>query len=179
MENLRLNHAKGWSTHQTMLIKAVLSSKGDVLELGGGLFSTPLLHWLCKSLDRNLTTCENDKDFFFLVVKNFQSRQHRVCLITDWDKELNTNKHYGVVFVDHHPNKRRYFDVLRFKDVADYIVIHDTDPEGLRHRRYDFEKVWSSFKYVYHWKACRPWSSVVSNTIDVTKWDDNICQNLV
>ena len=162
MENLRLNHAKGWSTHNTMLIKAVLASEGPVLELGGGMFSTPLLHWMCKSLDRQLVTCENDEEFFYLVVKNFQSRQHITRLIKDWDTELDLKRHWGVVFVDHHPNGRRYYDAIRFKDTADYIVMHDTDPEGQRqHMRYDFMKVWPNFKYIYHWKACRPWSSVI------------------
>jgi len=171
----RLNHSKGWSTHQTLLLKALFSSKGPVLEVGGGLFSTPLLHWMCKSLDRKLVSCENDKEWFDIVVHNFVAPNHRTVFITDWEKELDLKTHWGLVFIDHHPNIRRALDVIRFKDTADYIVIHDTDYEGMNRRmRYDYARVWPNFKYIYHWKACRPWSSVVSNFYDVSKWDDNI-----
>ena len=149
-----------------MLIKIVLKSRGDVVEVGSGFFSTPLLHWLCKGMNRKLITYESDPDYFKFA-KKFQSLGHTIRLIENWD-EMDFKTHRGVVFIDHVP-ERRSTDILNFKDKADYIVIHDTEADS-----YNYETVWSHFKYRYDWKDCRPWTSVVSNFNDVSVWDNAI-----
>lgn len=134
---------------------------GPVLELGTGLFSTPLLHWLCKEKQRKLVSCESVTDFFEFP-KSFRSKNHTVHFIDDWDK-LDNKEHWSVIFIDH-TVERRAIDAIRFKDSADYIVIHDTESN-----EYGYDKVWQYFKYRYDWKECRPWTTVVSNIFDVTK----------
>ena len=146
----------------TLLIKALAATEGTVVEVGGGVFSTPLLHWLCKMQDRRLITYENEQQYYDFS-REFQSRQHSIRLIKDWD-EMDFKSHRGVVFIDHHPEARRGLDALRFKD-ADIIVMHDTE----RPEKYNYDGVWEHFKYVYHWKDGKPWTSMVSNKIDVTK----------
>lgn len=157
------HNPKSWSTHMPMLIKTVLISKGDVLEIGGGVFSTPLLHWLCKLQGRRLVTYENDPTTYEFV-RQFQSHIHSVRWIDNWD-EMDFKKHWGVVFIDHHPEPRRAVDAINFKDKADYIVMHDTE----KPHKYGYDGVWEHFKYVHHWKDCRPWTSVVSNYKDLSK----------
>lgn len=146
-----------------MLIQAVLNSKGTVIELGGGIFSTPLLHWLCKMLDRDLITYEQEPNYYAFE-RQFQSRKHRIRFVEDWDK-IPVPNHVGVVFVDHHPPKRRMIETLRFKDSADYIVVHDTERQD---RKYNKEEVFEQFKYRYDWKECKPWTSVFSNLKDLS-----------
>lgn len=165
---IRYNHPKGWSSHYTLLLKAIFSSTGPVVEVGGGFFSTPLLHWVCKSLDRYLITYENDPRFKDLV-KSFQSPKHKIVFLEDWNT-MDFKKHYGVVFIDHHPPQRRAVDVWNFRDSADYIVMHDTNPPD----KYHWRETLAKFKYQYDWTEYKPWSSVVSNLFDVTKWDNNI-----
>jgi len=147
----------------TMLIKVLFASKGDVVECGGGVFSTPLLHWVCKFMDRELITYENDPAYFAFE-HTFQSRQHRVRFIKDWDK-IDTKTHRGVVFIDHHPPERRMIETMRFKDSADFIVIHDTERDS---REYNKPEVFEQFKYHYDWKGCKPWTSVFSNFKDLS-----------
>lgn len=163
VRNLNANLSKPYTTHMGTLIRVLLHSKGDVVECGGGVFSTPLLHWLCKAMDRNLITYEHDPDYYAFE-RMFQSRQHRIRFVEDWDK-IDTKKHVGVVFIDHHPPERRMIETLRFKDTADYIVIHDTERES---RTYNRQEVFDEFKYRYDWKDCRPWTSVVSNLKEVS-----------
>jgi hypothetical protein len=148
-----------------MLMKTVLATDGPVIELGVGFSSTPLLHWLCWEKARPLMSYESDP-FWYEFARKFQSRYHRIRLVEDWDKIDNTNP-VSVVFVDHLED-RRVKDIIRFKDVADYIVIHDTDD----FKHYGFEEAWKHFKYVYHWKGCSPWTTVVSNKKDLS-WLEN------
>ena len=166
VRKLNANLSKNYTTHMGVLVKVLLASRGTVVECGGGIFSTPLLHWMCKFMDRELITYENEPDYYAFE-RQFQSRQHRIRFVEDWDK-ISIPKHCGMVFIDHHPPKRRMVETLRFKDVADYIVIHDTERES---REYNRPEVFKQFKYRYDWKDCKPWTSVVSNSKDLS----NLC----
>ncbi len=165
---LKPHQVKGWSSHLTLLIKAVFSSKGPVVEVGGGLFSTPALHSICRSLGRELVTYESDPNFYELI-KNFEDEGHKVIFIEDWDT-MDFKRHWGVVFIDHHPPQRRGVDALNFKNTADYVVMHDTNPPD----KYRWRTALSQFKYQHDWTDIMPWASVVSDVYDVSKWDNNI-----
>jgi hypothetical protein len=154
---MKISLGKAISTHNPMLIKAIMISNGPVLEVGAGIYSTPLLHWLCQILGRNLVTYENVPDFY-IFARKFMSSYHRVRYIKNWD-EMDLKTHWGVVLIDHDPHSRRIIDLVNLKDKADYIVVHDTDMEDEFH----WEKAWPHFKYRYTWKDCRPWTTVVSN----------------
>ena len=162
MKNIQIKIAtvKLWTTHMTMLMKVLQHSRGTVLELGGGQFSTPLLHWICKEQGRKLITYESDPDYYKLC-KGFQSGLHRVRFIENWDDVPLDN--YGVVFVDHHPDTRRVVDLIRFKDKADFIVCHDTE----KREKYGWDQADEHFKHQYVWKECKPWTSVYSKNHDL------------
>lgn len=153
--------SKAWTTHTPMLIKTVQATDGPILELGTGFTSTPLLHWLCKDKPRYLLSLES-VPFWYDFAHKFQSRNHRIRFVEDWDK-ADMNRHWSVVLVDH-TVERRAIDIIRLKDSADYIVIHDTE-DGV----YGYDKVWPHFKYRHDWKECIPYTSVISNFKDL-KW---------
>lgn len=159
---MNIKHPKGWGTHMPMLIKTVQRTQGPVMEIGAGLYSTPLLHWLCKERNIRLITYENDPEFF-KVAKGFQSRNHRIRFVNDWS-EIDGDTHWGVVLIDHHPEEQRGKDVIRLKDKADYLVLHDSEKEV----QYGYDKAWSHFKYRYDWKECKPWTTVLSNFDDLS-----------
>lgn len=151
--------SKEYTTHIPMLIKTVQATNGIVIELGAGISSTPLLHWLC--LDRKLITYEETEEYFNFA-KKFQSRNHSIRFIENWDN-LDIKEHYSVVFIDQGVDSRAK-TALYFKDIADYIVLHDTEAPC-----YGYDKIWDKFKYRYDWKYCRPWTSVVSNFKNLDK----------
>jgi hypothetical protein len=154
---------KDYTTHMPTLIRAVQITSGPVLELGSGVFSTPLLHWLCAESGRRLETYE-DQEEFFRFANGFRSRNHRVFLVDDWAK-VNLGRHWDVAFIDH-VTERRATDALRLADKADFIVLHDSETD-----HYSYSEVYPHFKYIYHWKFCRPWTTVVSNSRDLSSWD--------
>lgn len=161
------NH-KRMSTHMLTLMKAIENTTGDVCEVGAGFYSTPLLHWLC--LNRNLVTYEHHPDYVHYA-KKFRNDNHRVRETEDFS-DMDFDRHWSVVFIDHTADKcknphKRGDDAIKFKN-ADLIVMHDTECE----KEYGYDKVFPHFKYRYDWKHNKPWTSIVSNVIDVSKWQD-------
>lgn len=160
---------KQMSTHMLTLMRCVAETTGDVCELGAGFYSTALLHWLC--LDRKVYTYESDPDYYHYAWK-FRTNNHRARKTEDFS-DVDYNRHWSVVFIDHTADKganphTRADDALKFTN-ADLIVLHDTEPEN--EAQYGYDKLWPYFKYRYDWKGCKPFVSVVSNTIDVTQWN--------
>jgi hypothetical protein len=145
-----------------MLIKCVLATDGSVLELGAGPASTPVLHWLCQEKRRRLYTYESN-NYFYRYARCFESGNHKIFKI-NWDNSLAIDGYWSVILVDQ-PSRFRSRAIEFFKDKADYIVIHDTDDAGVKR----YAEVLSGFKYRHDWKACRPWTTVVSNFKD-TSW---------
>jgi hypothetical protein len=148
-------------THIPTLIKVMGKIKGDVCEVGAGFASTPFLHWLCQG--RKLVTYENDHDYFHFA-KKFQTNNHRIRTL----KQIEFDRHWSVVFIDHDNKEITRGDMaLKFTN-ADVIILHDTEPRV--EENYGYLTMWPKFKYRYDWTETRPWTSVVSNKIDVTKW---------
>lgn len=156
-------------THIPTLLKVIPKTTGDVAELGAGFNSTPILHWLCQG--RKFVTYENDPEWYNFA-KKFQTNTHR---IRKFD-EVDFDKHWSVVFVDHSTKvggrqpkglRQRGDDILKFKDV-DIFILHDTEPGEWEHYHYDL--VMPHFKYRADWTECKPFTTVLSNKIDVTQW---------
>ncbi|HET7099034.1 MAG TPA: hypothetical protein VFI61_02280 [Patescibacteria group bacterium] len=141
-------------------------SNGPVLELGSGVFSTPLLHWLCLDTKRKLVTYENYKDHYDMN-KVFESQTHEVNFINNWDEAKIEGTHWSVAFVDHEPRERRVTEIARLAQICDYIVIHDSEPDHDKYFGY-IENAYPLFKYRYNYKRKRPYTTVLSNFVDIT-----------
>lgn len=156
---------EGWSSFIPTLLKAVENTEGPILELGSGLFSTPLLHWICKEKNRTLVTYENSKDYY-PIARKFRTESHHVTAIFDenWISQIQ----WSVVLVDHGTNKKnchvRGSDTLRLKNCAQYLILHDTQKRD--DDCYGYDKIWPEFKYIYH-ASVSPRTSVVSNISDL------------
>ena len=169
--------AEGWGygTHLTPLITAVLNTEGPVFEMGCGDFSTVNLHQICKTQNKYLLSTDTSKEWLshFLDLK---SDMHELVHVPVYDDDWQTNpkphlwddignQKWGVVFIDHRPGERRKIDIERFSNLADIIVVHDTEEMG-----YQYEDVLSKFTYRYDYKRYRPYTTLVSNTIDVSQF---------
>ena len=165
----------GWSSHYPVLVKVLQQAKGDVLELGMGPFSTPLIHWLCHDKDLRIFSFDNDPKYWELN-KLFATTNpfHMITLVNNWDdiwditNFLNLVGHkFSVAFIDHKPAKRRHKDILKLVNLADIIVIHDTEPE--HDKFYGYEKrVYPKFKYRFNYIKAYPHTTVLSNVNDLS-----------
>ena len=148
-----------WSSYIPCLLRAMLNSEGDVLELGTGLVSTPLLHWLCFDMDRKLVSYEGDKKYADMNA-SFACDFHEVIYAPDWDA-IDIEKKWGVALVDHQPDERRHVEIARLAQFADFIIAHDSQPRWEKKFRYN--DVSRLFKYRYDDKNSKTHTTVFSN----------------
>ena len=118
------------ATHQPVLWAAAIAAEGAILEFGCGYGSTPLLHGLAEDLGVRLVTLDSDEEWLRRFRSRLESPFHEFRLVQDWASELDKpdwDRDWGLVFVDQSPFEARALTVDRFRDRADYVVVHDSD----------------------------------------------------
>lgn len=155
------------ATHVPILTRAFDLSHGDVLEVGTGYFSTTLLHWLGAISGRKVVSYETDPKWFERA-KRYQCHYHDIVFVKNWSDVPLEKRLWGLAFVDHDPHKERATTIRRLKDVADYIVAHDTEPRS--EKGYDYPLIYPLFKYRFDYKKTEPWTSVLSNFFSLSKF---------
>lgn len=164
-----------WGTHVVPLISAVINSKGPILELGAGDYSTPLLHALCKKEHRFLLSTDTDKQWLelFRDLETTYHKLHYVSVYEDdkmlnpkpekWD-DIGNDQFWGVVLVDHRPAERRRVEIERLKKNTNIFVVHDSEQLS-----YQYEDIFATFKYRYDYSRYRSRTTLISNETDVAK----------
>jgi hypothetical protein len=163
----------GYGTHMGPLITAAMNTRGPIFEMGCGDFSTILLDAICKTQGRYLLSTDTSKEWLSLFL-DLKSDIHDFVYVPvyedDWQKNPKPekwdeigNQEWGLVFIDHRPGERRKVDIERFADKSEIIVVHDTEEKG-----YGYESVLTKFKYRYDCKRYNVYTTVVSNTIDLS-----------
>ena len=149
-----------WASHIPVLVRMMGLSHGPVLELGIGLFSTPLLHWLCLERRRRLYSYDNS-EYFVEKARNFRTDWHIIEAVPDWTKLDLDIEHWGMAFVDHAPTEDRHLEAKRLAWLADYVVLHDSDRKGDRFTHYS--EIYSLYKYHYDYCRQKPYTTILSN----------------
>jgi hypothetical protein len=171
--NRELSDSK-YGTHMVPLITAIQNTSGDVFEMGCGDYSTPIIHAILSNQNRKILSADTSLEwlnlFTYLETENHSFKYVKVY-DNDWDTNPNPNiwdsignQSWGVVFIDHRPGERRKYDIKRFEDKAEIIVIHDTEEMS-----YNYEQVLCDFKFRYDYKVYNVYTTLVSNTRDVSK----------
>ncbi len=157
-----MNVSIRYSTFLPMLLEALTRTKGDVLELGAGVFSTPLLHWICEKEKRNLLTVENDREWFKFTKQYLQTDLHKFLFVENWDAadEL-INKEWDVVLVDHSPSNRRIEEIKKLANLAKFLIVHDSDP--WKDHQYLYSQIYHLFKYKFNFDKADHQTVVLSN----------------
>lgn len=146
-----------WGTHIPMLVKLLDCTDGLVVELGLGISSTPLLHTLCAHQGRLLKSYDNDPVFVGMFRK-YRTSIHEIDLVEDWDKlEIEP---CSIVLVDHKPDIRRVEEVKRLTS-AEYVVLHDSEPE--HENLYNYKSAYPLFKHRYDYTRFSVHTTVLSN----------------
>ncbi|MGE0206433.1 MAG: hypothetical protein AB7R69_01140 [Candidatus Babeliales bacterium] len=162
-----------YGTHMAPLMTVVANTKGPILELGSGDYSTPLLHAVCSVTKRFLLTTDTDKRWLSLFIDLARDWHHFSYIPVfedDWAKNpkpelwdaVGTDRYWSVVFVDHRPGDRRRVDIERLRHNADIFVVHDTEEPA-----YGYEPVLATFKYRYTYLRYAIQTTIVSDTIDI------------
>ena len=161
---MKSNNYVHYSSHLPLLIRMVTQTFGDVLELGTGMFSTPVLHWLCVPDKRKLVSYESNKKFYE-IAKQYSNEFHTVNYVEDWN-DIEIEKPWDVAFVDHEAD-RRSIEVARIANYAQFIILHDTCWRDEKH--YHYQEIYHLFKYKYQFHLIRPKTSLLSNFVNVNE----------
>jgi hypothetical protein len=159
-----LKDVANWDNHRRLLFPALEATRGSVVEFGIGHGSTPYLHDYCEETARPLSSYENNMEWIDQF-SHMTSGTHKFFFVKDWDDvEIEG---MDVLLIDHAPGERRWEDILRYANIAKYIVIHDSEPAATG---YMLNRIWHLFKYRKDYETSGAWATVVSNFHDVTKW---------
>jgi hypothetical protein len=169
-----------------------MCTKGPVVEFGCGMVSTQIINHLIEPT-RDFYSFEEQEDFaehfavMFLDYPNFQMKHY-----LDFDRAIEQAKSIkpSVFFIDNetpadgnariargeeytYPRRRRL--IQEFREVAEIIVVHDTQDKSL-----NSIDLWKDYKYVWTLKPMNnyPWTTLASMTIDVKPCVDNLVLKL-
>lgn len=126
---------------------------GRVVEFGSGHGSTPFLKKICAQTQREFLSYENNKEWAALTGST---------LIDNW--AALPLFYCDVLFLDHAPGEQRQFDLVKFRDHAKIIVIHDSEPTG--GGNYQVRQHFPKFKYKCEVKTEGAWATMLSQTVD-------------
>ena len=159
-----------YGSHLPILLRLVDLTAGPILELGTGGYSTAMLDLMCRQTKRKLVSYDNDPKWHKDNLQ-WQSDFHDIKLIQDWDKAEIDSIHWSIVLIDHRPALRRRVEAVRLKDKADFILLHDSEPEIDRFYRYS--SIYKHFKSRYDYTKVKPNTTILSNFVDIKKLLDN------
>jgi hypothetical protein len=149
------------------LTMAIDFTKGPILEIGMGSFSTSLI--ACAKGDREAVGLEEQEDFYVEMVRQYQDlTTYKIRHVANWEVVVPVIKkhHYGVILIDNETAPKPSFETRRMlirelKDTGDIILVHDT-----QHPRLADPEIWAPYKYVWIYKpldeeVC-PWTTMAS-----------------
>lgn len=145
-----------YATHITPLVAMVNYTKGPVLELGSGDYSTPVLHALCEG-KRLLVSADVNSDWLAKFL-DLESEYHKLYVVKDWSKFGIVDRAWDVAFVDHSPGERRVTDIERLRTRARFVLVHDSEA-----RSYGFEPYFARYKYRFDFKRYSTWTTILSD----------------
>jgi hypothetical protein len=137
-----------YSTHLEALVVAALMNNEDILELGCGHYSTPILSAICKAQNRNLFIAASNEKWLN------QFKEYGECeLLNNWLNYL-FDKKYGMVFLDNEQvTSQRLMLIPKIMNITNVLVIHDADKmvnnPNWKNFTEKYEQIWFK-KYIPH-----------------------------
>ena len=149
-------------------MRAVFLTDGPVLEMGMGYNSSLFLHWACFTTKRPLVSYETNPEYFRFA-KDYRRDFHEVFCIDNWER-ADIERPWDVALVDLEPAWKRKDIVRKLANFVKYLVVHDT--EGRSNRIFGFREIFPLFEWQYNYDYSMPKTSVLSNLVDLTNFDD-------
>lgn len=158
-----------YGSHIPVLARVMALTTGDALEMGMGINSTPLMHWLCATTKRHLVSYESSRDQAaqWEHFAGVNTPWHEIRVVEQW-ADAAIERPWDVAFIDHDPGIRRHEDVARLAQRANYIIIHDAD--GRDDPKHLYSKIYPLFKWQFRYTAYRPHTAVLSNFVDLSEF---------
>lgn len=161
-------------THYPILAACVARTKGPILELGVGLGSTPLLHYM--AVDRLIISADTDAKWLDVFALGYSApgahefvhvkpkAEGVAAGIQAWrDFSMIEAMQWGCALIDCAPGEARYELAMRLKDRCGLIVLHDSEVDHGAGGNYMYSKLVPHFQYQSEFRRMRPYTLIVSN----------------
>lgn len=165
-----------YSSHLPLLVAACEVARRShtaddeltLVELGSGLYSTPVLRAWGLAGGHRVITIDNDPKWLGRV-RGTPNPRHRVIVLDDWGDldRYGSELTCGVAFVDMAPASARGAAIHVMRRWATIIVVHDTETEQ-RHNYPGVAEAIASFTWAITDRRRGPWVTAVSDSIDLT-----------
>jgi len=116
-----------WGSHLAPLMGCLGATVGDILEIGIGHFSTPVLHSYALASRRMLVSVEEDPEWFHMFRGRYECSEHKFLhgRYAELVPEL-AKQEWGVAFIDNSPGgQRRADDFSSLISKSKLVVVHD------------------------------------------------------
>lgn len=161
-----LSKDNAWGSHRKLLweaLEATKTIKQPIVELGSGKTSTPYLRKYSEDEEIQFISFESDLNW---------AREMGTVHVNNWDAEKWWSYNFSVCLLDMAPGEYRKTALMKLVN-TEIIVIHDSEPSGWNASDYKVRPLFKNFKYMIDDKPTEkgaPWTTAVSNTVDVSKW---------
>lgn len=147
--SLPLNYDYG-SNLIPLTIAALSSPPGDFLELGMGLFSSPLLHKIARDQRRHVISVDTDLEWMMKFLTYNSTETHKLYHLPSKKalSQYGLDRKWSLVLVDHYHHDLRPLNVISFARQAQVVVAHDTEKQAEFFYLYERNKIREHFKYV-------------------------------
>ena len=162
----RIHFSPRYGSHLVPLLLAVMRTTGDVLELGLGVSSTPVLHALCQIQGRRLVTIENNREWFS-IGERYASDFHQVLYVPEW-ADAPIERPWSVALVDHSPDERRRIELERLAPHADILIAHDANKRYWK--QYGYDRVFPTFAHRVIYDRDDPATAILSNRVSLKEF---------
>lgn len=152
-----------WDSHRPMLYLAAYYCDGNIVELGCGAGSTNLLYsyWLDHPKSDAFASLETNPEYTTLF-------SHTTDLVDSYYDAMKFMP-CGLLFIDCAPGELRKYLIDYYRNCAQFIVVHDTEPGA----EYVYGMADALSKFLYRCDLVikgMPQTTAVSNVYDVSTW---------
>ena len=151
-------------SHLHVLLPCLLRTRGAVLELGCGCYSTAILSLYsqsryCRTVETNSFWLQKVKNFFpnWCAVTEWQGHDFR--LVECYRTAMLEDRFWDVVFIDQKADERAE-SAYRLRTRSRFTIIHDTERDYL-------DEILNGYRYRYDFREIHPHTSVGSDTDDL------------
>ena len=142
-----------YGSNSIPLVVTSLVTTGDLLELGMGSFSTPLLHKLAVDTKKQVVSIDTNIDWVNNFIFYNKTMNHKIYCMPNFEfieqkLGLEDNKRWGIVLVDHINAVGRAFDAKKYANKAEIVLVHDAEKTVEHGYKYEQNKIRDPFKYV-------------------------------
>ncbi|CAF0957481.1 unnamed protein product [Brachionus calyciflorus] len=151
LKYVNLPYDYGYGSNSIPLAVSALLTKGPILELGTGRFSTPLFHKISSDYDRFLISVDTDPKWVQQFVFYNLTKNHRIYHISDYPSmdriPGQENTKWGLVLVDHTDGNFRHPRAKNYAQSSEIVIVHDAEKQVENFYKYEENKLRQNFKY--------------------------------